>query len=50
MTMPDYVELEMALATLMAQQEASGFRFDLQAAEAVKARLQQEAEIGRAHV
>ena len=44
MTMPDYVELEMALATLMAQQEASGFRFDLQAAEAVKARLQQEAE------
>ena len=42
--MPDYVELEMRLAELMAQQEASGFRFDLTAAETVKARLQQEAE------
>ena len=36
MTMPDYVELEMPLAELMAQQEASGFRFDLHAAETVK--------------
>ena len=42
--MPDHVELEMRLAELMAQQEASGFRFDLTAAETVKARLQQEAE------
>lgn len=42
--MPDHVELEMRLAELMAQQEASGFRFDLSAAETVKARLQQEAE------
>ena len=42
--MPDHVELEMRLAELMAQQEASGFRFDLDAAETVKARLQQEAE------
>ena len=42
--MPDHVELEMRLAELMAQQEASGFRFDLDAAETVKTRLQQEAE------
>ena len=42
--MPDHVELEMRLAELMAQQEASGFRFDLTAAETVKARLQKEAE------
>ena len=42
--MPDHVELEMRLAELMAQQEASGFRFDLSAAETVKARLQKEAE------
>ena len=42
--MPDHVELEMRLAELMAQQEASGFRFDLDAAETVKARLQKEAE------
>ena len=40
--MPDYVELEMAVAQLMAQQETSGFRFDLQAAERVKAELQEE--------
>ena len=42
--MPDHVELEMRLAELMAQQGASGFRFDLSAAKTVKARLQQEAE------
>ena len=40
--MLDYVELEMQLATLMAQQEASGFRFDMDAATRVRARLQQE--------
>ena len=40
--MLDYVELEMRLAELMAQQEASGFRFDLDAAERVKKELQQE--------
>ena len=42
--MPDYVELEMQLAELMAQQEASGFRFDLTAAETVKTRLQAEVD------
>ena len=30
--MLDYIALEMRLATLMAQQEASGFRFDMDAA------------------
>ena len=40
--MLDYVKLEMDLATLMAQQEASGFRFDTTAAERVKAELEQE--------
>ena len=40
--MLDYVELEMQLATLMAQQEASGFRFDMDAATRVRAELQQE--------
>jgi len=42
--MLDYVALEMTMATIMAQQEASGFRFDLDAAERVKAELQQEME------
>ena len=32
--MPDYVALEMRMAELMAQQEASGFRFDTEAAVA----------------
>ena len=40
--MLDYVELEMRLATLMSQQEASGFRFDMDAATRVRAELQQE--------
>ena len=40
--MIDCVELEMRLATLMAQQERSGFKFDLAAADRVKAELQQE--------
>ena len=40
--MLDFVDLEMQLATLMAQQEASGFRFDMDAATRVRAQLQQE--------
>ena len=42
--MLDYVKLEMDMATIMAQQEASGFRFDLEAAERVKSELQKEME------
>ena len=44
MTINDYVALEMRMAELMAQQEASGFRFDVQAAERVRERLQNEFE------
>ena len=44
MTMPDYVSLEMRMAELMAQQEASGFPFDVQAAERVRGELQKEQE------
>ena len=40
--MPDYVALEMRMAELMAQQEASGFRFDTDAAVRVRTDLQQE--------
>ena len=40
--MPDYVELEMALAQLMSQQEASGFRFDQAAAQRVRDELADE--------
>ena len=40
--MSDYIELEMRMASLMAQQETSGFRFDLEAAERVKSELQEE--------
>ena len=40
--MLDCVTLEMKMAELMAQQEASGFRFDVQAAERVRERLQDE--------
>ena len=40
--MPDYVELEMALAQLMSQQEASGFRFDQEAAQRVREELTDE--------
>ncbi len=40
--MHDYIALEMTMASIMAQQEASGFRFDLDAAERVKAELEQE--------
>ena len=42
--MNDCVELEMRMAVLMAQQEASGFRFDVEAAERVRERLQNEFE------
>ena len=42
--MLDCVELEMKMAELMAQQEASGFRFDVEAAERVRERLQNEFE------
>ena len=38
----DCVALEMRMASIMAQQEASGFRFDLQAAERVRAEFEQE--------
>ena len=41
-TIPDYVTLEMRMAELMSQQEASGFRFDMDAATRVRAELQQE--------
>ena len=40
--MIDCVKLEMRLATLMAQQEQSGFKFDLEAADRVKLELQAE--------
>ena len=42
--MLDCVELEMRMAALMSQQEASGFRFDTEAAERVRAELEQETE------
>ena len=41
---PDYVALEMRMAEIMAQQEASGFRFDLDAAERVRGELATEAQ------
>ena len=42
MKIPDYVLLEMRMAELMAQQEASGFRFDMDAAIRVRTELQGE--------
>jgi DNA polymerase I-like protein with 3'-5' exonuclease and polymerase domains len=42
MQIPDYVILEMRMAELMSQQEASGFRFDTEAAVRVRAELQDE--------
>ena len=44
MVIPDYVKLEMTMAELMAIQEASGFRFDRDAAERVRNELSREAE------
>lgn len=38
----DYVKLEMRVAEIMSQQEASGFRFDMDAAIRVRSELQQE--------
>ena len=43
MKIPDCVSLEMKMATMMAQQEASGFRFDRDAAERVRQSLACEA-------
>ena len=42
MMIPDYVKLEMRMAELMSQQEASGFRFDMEAAVRVRSELQTE--------
>ena len=42
MIVPDYVVLEMRLAELMSQQEASGFQFDTDAAVRVRSELQDE--------
>ena len=41
---PDCVSLEMQMATMMATQEASGFRFDMEAAERVRGQLAREAQ------
>ena len=42
--MLDCVALEMRMAEIMTQQETSGFRFDMDAAERVRAKLEQEAQ------
>ena len=42
--MNDCVMLEMRMAEIMSEQEASGFRFDVEAAERVRAELQKEAD------
>ena len=42
MKLPDCVELEMRMAVLMAEQERSGFRFDMGAADRVRQELEQE--------
>jgi len=42
--MVDFVDLEMRMAVLMAEQERSGFKFDLKTAELVRADLQLEAD------
>ena len=39
---PSYISLEMRMAELMSQQEASGFRFDVEAAERVRNELSAE--------
>ena len=41
-TLPDYAQLEMTMANIMAQQEADGFRFDVNAADRVRNELQTE--------
>ena len=42
MKLIDSVTLEMRMASIMAQQEASGFRFDIAAAERVRGEFEQE--------
>ena len=42
--MNDCVMLEMRMAEIMSEQEASGFRFDVEAAERVRSELQEEAD------
>ena len=42
MLLTDCVSLEMRMAEIMAQQEASGFRFDMDAAIRVRAELESE--------
>ena len=42
MITPDYVAMEMTMANIMALQEASGFRFDVKAADRVRGELQLE--------
>ena len=44
MNIPDYIKLEMDMAEIMAMQEASGFRFDLNAAQRVRAEITKEYE------
>ena len=44
MKIPDCVSLEMRMAEIMATQEASGFRFDMEAAERVRSELSREAQ------
>jgi DNA polymerase I-like protein with 3'-5' exonuclease and polymerase domains len=44
MQIPDCVSLEMQMANIMAIQEASGFRFDMEAAERVRGELAREAQ------
>jgi DNA polymerase-1 len=44
MQIPDCVSLEMQMADIMAIQEASGFRFDMEAAERVRGELAREAQ------
>ena len=44
MTIPDCVSLEMRMAEIMSVQEASGFRFDMEAAERVREKLSREAQ------
>ena len=48
--MLDFVKLEMDLAEIMSQQEASGFRFDTEAATRVRAELQQEYDEIEKHI
>ena len=44
MNLPDSVALEMRMAQIMTEQETSGFRFDVSAAERVRGELEKEQE------